>query len=64
MKKMEFREIAITYCDYCGEEIKGNYHSLKYKGSDVVLDFCYNLKPNEETNCIQKHEYEKQFKPN
>jgi ribosomal protein L24E len=48
MKKKETREVIVTYCDYCGKELKYGHASILYTDGKV-LDFC-----NEYTNEINK----------
>lgn len=54
MKQKETREVIVTYCDYCGKELKYGHASIKYKDGKV-LDFCneYTNKINE--TCLDKY---------
>lgn len=51
MKKKEFRERIIVYCDYCNDEIKGTYQTLHAKDK-TENHFCHCAKKGEKHNCV------------
>lgn len=51
MKKKEIKEVTVTYCDYCGEEIKGSYHTLQ-RSDKTKLHFCRKIKKGGKHNCL------------
>ena len=57
MKKIEMREMTITYCDYCGTELKGNHSSIEYKDGRK-LDLCSEYTDKIDKTCLDKHKEE------
>lgn len=51
MKRKEMREVTIIYCDYCNEEVKGNFHTI-YKKDKSQLHFCSITKKGEKHDCL------------
>jgi len=54
MKKKEMREVTITYCDYCGKELRGNHSSIEYTDGRK-LDFCSTYTSKITKTCLDKH---------
>ncbi len=61
MIKTELREVKITYCDYCKEEITPPYTSIEYQNG-LRIDLCSEHKDGEKS-CKEKYLYEERFKP-
>ena len=57
MKKLEKREVMITYCDKCSKELKGNYASVEYKGKER-MDFCSTYNSKIDKTCLDYHNEE------
>lgn len=53
MKKKEMREVIVTYCDYCGKEIRPPYSSIEYQNGKVV-DLCSDY-IEDEKSCFDKY---------
>ena len=47
------REITVTYCDYCGKELKYSHSSIEYKEGSKV-DLCDDYKEGEKS-CKEKY---------
>jgi hypothetical protein len=62
MKKKEQRIMTVTYCDYCGEEIEGSYHTL-HKADKTKLDFCNEIKEGNKHNCLVNFRKDQMAKP-
>jgi hypothetical protein len=54
MKRKEIKEVTVTYCDYCGKELKYNHSSIKLK-NDIVLDFCNEYTEHINKTCLDKY---------
>lgn len=39
MKQIEKREVEVTYCDWCHKEVINDIHTIKEKGSGLILHF-------------------------
>jgi len=57
MKKIEKRDIMITYCDMCGKEINPPYTSVQYE-NEMRMDFCSTYTPKINKTCYDKHKEE------
>lgn len=52
------REVVVTYCDYCGKEIKDHSWSGKEYADGRKLDFHSVYIDENHKTCLQKHEEE------
>ena len=57
MKKLEKREVMVTYCDRCKKELKGNYSSVNYDGKEK-MDFCSTYTSKINKTCLDYHNEE------
>jgi hypothetical protein len=54
MKKKEIREMVVTYCDYCGAELKYGHTSILLTDGQA-LDFCNEYTEEITENCVDKY---------
>jgi ribosomal protein L24E len=54
MKKKELKVVTVTYCDYCGKELKYGHASIEYKDGRV-MDFCNEYTSKINKTCLDKH---------
>lgn len=54
MKRKEIKEVIVTYCDYCGKELKYAHSSIKLKNGNV-FDFCNEYTHEISKTCLDKY---------
>jgi hypothetical protein len=57
MKNTVLRKVIVTYCDYCGKELKYGHSTIKYKDGRE-LDFCNEYTDIITETCLDKHKKE------
>ena len=57
MKKIETRNVIVTYCDYCGKELPYGYASIQYEDG-TLLDFCDQHTTEISQTCFEKRKQE------
>lgn len=50
MRKTELREVVVTYCDVCGQEITGNY-TVFHSGQPNEAHACHGWNEAGECRC-------------
>ena len=57
MKKTEMKEVAVFYCDYCGEKIENEKMVLtKFNNEEKHFHDSY------DKNCYEEYKYEEEMK--